>query len=132
LIDPPGFALEEFDPIGGWRERFRTIGQGERVQFDKRGQRVHYWLGPAVDSSGELLSGDQFTGFAQFREILSRQDERLARAFLTKLLTFATGRELGFSDQPELERLVEQCRPGGYGLRDLLLAAVESEIFRRK
>src|SRR6266403_5037373 len=47
-IDPPGFALENFDVIGGWREQYRTIGKGDPVVVD--GKRMRYKKGPAVDA----------------------------------------------------------------------------------
>lgn len=131
-IDPPGFALESFDPIGGYRERFRGLGQGEKVNLEIRGQRVRYTLGLPVDASGELPSGEKFAGFAEFRDLLAQDPDRLARAFAGKLLTFGTGRELGFSDRAELSRLVAESRKSSHGLRDLVKLVVTSEIFRRK
>jgi hypothetical protein len=132
MIDPPGFALESFDPIGSWRERFRSLGEGERVDQRIRGQRVRYRLGPAVDASGELPGGRSFAGYREFRELLAADEAALARAFTTKLLTFATGRELGFSDRAEIDRIVAAAADKNYGLREILRLSVTSEIFRRK
>ncbi|MDX1944519.1 MAG: DUF1592 domain-containing protein [Pirellulaceae bacterium] len=130
-IDPPGFALESFDPIGGWRERFRSLGEGQKVDFDARGNRVRYKFGPPVDASGEL-AGKKFAGFVEFRELLAQDEAALARALAIKLLTFGTGRELGFSDRPEIERIVAESAKTKHGVGDLLKLVVTSEIFRRK
>ena len=55
VIDPPGFALESFDVIGGWRDRVRSLDKGDKVKADRFGQRVSYKFGPAVDASGEIV-----------------------------------------------------------------------------
>ena len=57
-------------------------------------------------SSGKFLDGSAYTDFHAYRDYLAKHDDRLARAFAGKLLTFATGRELGFSDRAELDRIV--------------------------
>ena len=132
LIDPPGFALESFDPIGGWRERFRGMGDGERPRLEINGQQVRYRLGPPVDSSGELPGGEKFAGFREFQGLLADDEDALARALAKKLLTFATGRELGFSDRAEVERIVSESAAHDHGVRDLLRLVVTSEIFRKK
>lgn len=133
MIDPPGFALESFDPIGGWRERFRSLGEGEKPEERFAGSKnIRYRIGPPVDASGHLQDGRAFAGYPEFRELVAADRAGLAKAFLTKLLTFATGREMGFSDRPEIEALVAKAGETGYGIRDLVLLAVSSEIFRSK
>jgi hypothetical protein len=131
-IDPPGFALESFNPIGGFRERYRSIGGGDKVDRTIRGRPVRYRLGPKVDSSGQLPDGRGFSGFAEFRDYLAQDSELLARTLTGKLLTFATGRELGFSDRAEVEQIVKASADRGFGVRDLVHLVVQSEIFRRK
>ncbi len=131
-IDPPGFAMECFDPIGGWRDRFRSLGSGDKVDREVRGSRVRYQLGPPVDASGEFPNGQSFAGFIEFRDHLAQYDGLLAKALATKLLTFGTGRELGFSDREEVARIVQATAGSKHGLRDLIRAVVTSEIFMRK
>ena len=132
MIDPPGFALESFNPIGGWRDRFRSLGDGERVEKLVGGRRVRYKLGPDVDASGQLADGTEFSGFAQFKDLLASNEDRLTRAVATKLLTFATGREMGFSDRQEISQIVQRSKTKGHRMRDLIELVVTSEIFRRK
>jgi hypothetical protein len=133
MIDPPGFALESFDPIGGWRENFRSIGEGEKPAEKWAGDKgIRYRIGPPVDSSGQLQDGRSFANYPEFRDLIAADRALLAKAFLTKLLTFATGREMGFSDRPEINALVAKAGESGYGLRDLILLAATSEIFRHK
>lgn len=131
-IDPPGFALESFNPIGGWRDRYRSLGSGDKVDTMVLGRPVGYRLGPPVDSSGELSDGVAFADFKQFRDLLGQDKDRLARTLTKKLLTFATGRELGFSDRAEVEQIVNASAAEGRGVRDLIHLVVQSEIFRNK
>lgn len=133
MIDPPGFALESFDPIGGWRETFRSLGEGEKPEQRFAGSRsIRYRIGPPVDASGELPDGRTFANYAGYRDLIAGEKAMLARAFATKLLTFATGREMGFSDRAEIDAIVAKAGESGSGLRDLLLLCVSSEIFRQK
>jgi hypothetical protein len=131
-IDPPGFALESFDPTGRWRDRFRTLGEGQQVNLNLDGRKVRYKLGPPVDASCELPSGEKFSGYNEFRDHLASHPDRLAKTLATKLLIFATGREMGFSDREEINRIVKESAKNGYGVRDLIHLVTASEIFRRK
>jgi hypothetical protein len=131
-IDPPGFALEAFNPIGGYRERYRSLGSGERVERQVNGRNVAYRLGPEVDCSGQMSGKRTFEDFRQFRDFLAAEPRLLAKALTKKLLVFATGRELGFSDRDEVERIVAASERSGYGIRDLLHLVVQSDMFRTK
>lgn len=133
MIDPPGFALESFDPIGGWRDHFRSLGEGEKpAQRNAGSKRIQWKIGPPVDASGQLQDGRVFAGYSEFRDLVAQDQALLAKAFVTKLLTFATGREMGFSDRPEINQIVAKGGESGYGIRDLVLLSVSSEIFRNK
>ena len=132
VIDPPGFALESYDVIGGWRERFRSIEKGEQVSLTVQGRKVRYRLGPPVDATGELNTGVKFTGMSDFQKLLLAGQDRVARCMIEKLLTFASGRAMGFSDRSEIDKLVAQSKAKGHALRDLIHAVVQSEIFRSK
>lgn len=131
-IDPPGFALECFNPIGGYRERFRSLVDGDRVDSLIRGRRVRYKLGLPVDASGKLADGRAFEDYLQFRELLAADEQTLCRNLACKLLVFATGRELGFSDRDEVDRIVQASASSGSGMKDLVHLVVQSDIFKRK
>jgi len=131
-IDPPGFALESFNPIGGFRDRFRSLGEGEKVNAMVGARKVQYRIGPPVDCSGQLPDGRPFQSYAEFRDLLAADEDVLAKAFASKLLAFSTGREMGFSDRPALERLVRQSAAKGHGIRDLIHLIVSSDIFQTK
>lgn len=133
MIDPPGFALEEFDPIGGWRDRQRIrSGLGINITRIVHGFKTRYKLGPKVDASGKLTNGFQFDGYREFRDHFSQQHDVLTKTFVTKLLTFGTGRTLGFSDREEIDKIVAESIANDAGIRDLVHAVVQSAIFRSK
>jgi hypothetical protein len=133
-FDPLGFALESFNPIGGYREHYRSLGNNEHPKVNRlvKGRGVQYRKGPKVDASGNFEDGVKFVGFTEFQSHLARQPENLSRALAKKLLTFATGRELGFSDRAEVERIVKESARNGYRVRDLIHLVVESTIFQSK
>jgi hypothetical protein len=131
-IDPPGFALENFDVIGGWRTRYRSLGVGDRVDkdVDKYAKvRVQYKLGPPVDATGELPGGAAFKEIRDFKKLLLRDPDGLAGALTGKLLAYALGRNIGFSDRAEIARIVASVKPGNYGFRSLILEIVTSPVF---
>lgn len=133
LIDPPGFALESFDPIGGWRDHYRTIGgDGPRAGVEVKGRDARYRIGLPVDASGASLDYGDFDGYRQFRDQLAADEVRLARTLIEKLLIFSTGREMGFSDRAEIDGIARRAVAEGRGVRDLVSAVVGSEIFRHK
>ncbi len=131
VIDPPGFALESFDVIGGWRDRVRSLDKGDKIKADRFGQRVSYKHGPAVDASGEIVGAGVFKDFEEFRTLLLTQQDQVTASLVSRLLAFGTGREMGFSDRAVITRIVKQLGPKG-GVRDLLHLAVQSEIFLSK
>lgn len=132
VIDAPGFALENYDVIGGWRDRFRSIDKGEQVNLKVEGRKVRYRLGPPVDAAGELPTGAKFANLADLQKLLLADQDRVARCVIEKLLVFATGRPMGFSDRSEIDRILAASKAKGHAMRDLIHAVVQSEIFRSK
>jgi len=129
-IDPAGFALEAFDPIGGLRDRYRSNGQGDEPP--EKGQttwRVTYKLGPKVDPSGELPDGRQFAGVRDLNALLNAHPAKLAEAFVSHLSLYATGAEVSFADRAEIRRIVESTKSSEHGLRSLIHALAASDLF---
>jgi hypothetical protein len=129
-IDPPGFALENFDVIGGWREHYRSIGDGEPVVVD--GRRVRYLHGPPVDAADVLPDGRRFQNIDEFKRLLLEDKDQLTRALADKLLSYATGAAPTPADHPDIDRIVAQVREKNYGFRSLVHEVVQSQTFRRK
>lgn len=133
IIDPPGFALENFDVIGGYREQFRTSDRkGKEIKLVVNHRGVSYRVGLPVDAGGKLRSGKAFKDFKDFKKLLSSETPRITLGLTTRLLMFATGRELGFSDRPETYTLVSEHLAEKQGVRDLIYAIVQNEIFLNK
>jgi hypothetical protein len=129
-IDPPGFALESFDCIGGWRDNYRVTGNGEAVIVD--GRRMPYHKGKRVDPSDVMADGERFENIDQFKQLLLRDKPQLARALTTKLVTYSTGRAPQASDRDAVETIVARIGPKNYQLRSLIHEIVQSEMFRNK
>jgi hypothetical protein len=132
-MDPPGYALESFDPIGGWRDRYRSEGAGDPVTellFD--GRQPRFRLGLPVDASGTLADGRDFAGFEGFRRLLASDPARLARAFTAQMVMYATGAEPSFADRAEIDRIVQATAADGHGIRSLMHAIAASRLFLEK
>jgi hypothetical protein len=129
-IDPPGFALESFDCIGGWRDNYRVTGSGKAVVID--GRRMAYHEGKKVDPSDTMPGGKPFANVDEFKQILLEDKDLLARALTTKLLTYATGAAPATSDRPQVDAIVERIRGRDYGFRTLIHEIVKSELFQTK
>ena len=85
-----------------------------------------------MDAAGALPTGETFKDFTEFQKLLLASDDRVALCVTEKLLTFGTGREMGFSDRTEIERIVAASKAKKHAMRDLLHLVVQSPIFLSK
>jgi len=133
-IDPPGFALESFDVIGGFRERYRSLSAGNtfvNFQFDS-GFDPRVRLNQPVDASGILPTGEPFQNLADFQALVLQNPDALAANMVRQLLMYATGSEPHYSDRREISRILAQTKSSNYGIRSLIDAIVQSELFLTK
>ncbi len=134
-IDPPGFALESFDVMGGWRDRYRAFAENVKPEpgIGFSGQPFAFHYGLPVDSAGSLADGETFTGIREFKQLLLAHEERtVARNLVSQLVTYGTGAPVGFSDRKQVEEILDKTRGSGYGVRDIVHGIVESDLFRNK
>ncbi len=134
-IDPPGFALENFDVMGAWRQHYRASsqGSGEPVAgFGHDGLIFKFRTGPVVDATGELPDGRPFRDIREFRAALLTDESQLARNLIRQLAIYATGAPTRFSDRPALAQILERSRASGFGVRTLIHELVQSELFLNK
>ncbi|MFT7640683.1 MAG: hypothetical protein ACI9G1_002427, partial [Pirellulaceae bacterium] len=110
-IDPLGFALENFDPIGRWRESY-----GRRAK---------------IETAGELPSGEKFEDVVGLKEILVERKEVFVRSLVAKMLAYSLGRKLERADRPHIDRITGELAKRNDGLRDLVKLVVASELFQR-
>lgn len=111
-IDPLGFALENYDATGFWRDKY----DNERT----------------VDSGGVLFRRHKFTNVVEFKDAILAEKERFTRAFGKHLLSFALGREITAADSPALDKVTEMTAADGYRFHTLIKQVIMSEPFLTK
>lgn len=133
-MDPPGFALESFDVMGGWRERYRGVDETKPAEKGrgKNGHLFAFHYGLPVDSSGQLPDGRPFTNIREFKQLLQTEETLIARNLAKQLVTYATGAPVRFSDRAPLESILQRAKPDNYGVRSLIHEIVQSELFCNK
>jgi len=133
-IDPPGFALESFDVIGGQRDRYRSLYEGNTlIDFAfASGWNPRVRLNLPVDPSGQMPSGERFEDIASFQALLLEKPEALAANMVRQFLMYGTGSGIHYSDRREIDRIVAETRSSNYRIRSLIDAIVQSELFLTK
>ncbi len=119
-IDPPGFALEVFDAVGRWRDRYRVFAD------DAGSLPVD---GPTIDDSCTLADGRQCESYEDFRDVLVADDSVLRRALARHLVVYATGADVSAADGAAMNRLVDEAEAAGGGVRAIIHAVVSSPLF---
>jgi len=132
-IDPAGFALESFDVMGGWRERYRSEAEGELAQgIAKSGQKFAFRYALPVDASGVLPDGREFHNVRELKALLLCDEKQIARNLLRQFAVYATGAPIHFADRAEIERILERASSSHYGVRSLVHELVQSDLFLNK
>jgi len=133
-MDPPGFALESFDVMGGWRDQYRAVKEGVASVpgVGLNGQRFAFHHALPVDAAGELPDGRPFQDVREFKRLLLVDEASLARALAKQLVIYATGQPVRFSERDQLETLLQRAAPRGYGVRTLVHEIVQSDLFQTK
>ncbi|EKK01437.1 protein containing planctomycete cytochrome C domain protein [Rhodopirellula baltica SH28] len=118
-IDPLGYALETFDPIGRWRDKYpKAKGQGKAAK---------------VDATGKFPSGEEFTNFGDFKQkLLESRREQFTRSLIEKLLAYSTGRHMERADQFEIDDILVRVQADGGGLRTMVTEVLTSNLFRSR
>ncbi len=117
-IDPLGFSLESFDPIGRWRITYPKPKKG---------------AAPKIDTTGEFASGETYLDFAGFRDILhNKREEMFTRHLIRSLLAYSTGRLMEPADEFAVDRIHDKVKPQGLGLRSLVVECLTSDVFRSR
>ena len=127
-IDPPGFALESFDPIGGFRDQYRAVGA-----FSEILQYAPYQLGLPVDASGITSDGASFRGFADYQQVLlDNEMDAISYNLADQLITFSTGAQVEFSDRDAVNEILSSTKDQNYALRTMIHEVVASDLFRTR
>jgi mono/diheme cytochrome c family protein len=113
IMDPLGFALENFDAIGAWRSKDRYAGTG-------------------IDASGKLSDGTPVNSAADVRKALMKRPEQFARTITERLMTYALGRSVEYYDMPTVRRIVRDSAKDNYRFSSIVLGIVRSAPFQMK
>jgi len=132
-MDPAGFALESFDVLGGWRDRYRALGEGQKeIGFGKNGHAFTFHLAQPVDASGQLPGGGDFKNIRELKRLLLKDERQIARNLAQQLLIFGTGAPVRFGDRLELEQILDRAEPNKYAVRTVIHEIVQSSLFLNK
>lgn len=138
-IDPAGFALEQFDILGGQRDRYRAtseVGKKDGPKppqgFGKNGQPFVFHLAQPVDASGTLWDGRAFSDIRELKKLLLADERAIARNVARQLVAYATGAAVRFGDRERVERILDQSATSQYGVRTIIHALVQSTLFQDK
>jgi mono/diheme cytochrome c family protein len=117
-IDPLGFAWDNYDAIGQWRDV----------------EKVPAGLGadPTIDPSGELPDGRAFKDPRGFKQLLLADRDAVARAFIEHLCTYALRRVLTFDDKEDVDAIVAEAKKHDYRIKDIVKAVATSELLRKR
>ena len=117
-IDPYGFSLEAFDPIGRTRANYAKPKKGPA---------------PKIDTTGEFASGETYKDFAGFRDILhDKRNEQFTRHLIRQFLAYGTGRLMEPADEFAIDRIYDKVKQQGLGLRGLVVECLTSDLFRSR
>lgn len=134
-IDAPGFALENFDVIGGWQTRYRTLSEeGDPVDASETyfGHKVQYRWGVPVDASGDWDGDQAFEDIAEFKQLLLADRRLIAGNFVELLVTYSTGAPVTFADRAVVEEILRNTSPTQHGVRSIIHELVQSPLFQKK
>jgi len=136
-IDPFGYAFENFDPIGAWRDDYvETVSadsdadqkEGDKIKNVRRGRVKNVSI--PIDASASFLSGAEYNDITEFRQLMQNEvsQKRIVRCFVTKLLTFANGIEP--KNYSGIDAIVQKSAEHDYRLVDTIAAVIDSPLFR--
>lgn len=137
-IDPIGFALESYDVIGGWRDRYRIVADRKDWVKNRVGELAkylaayQYGLGRQVEVADTLPDGRSFSDITELKKLLLSDPEMIARCLIEKLVTYATGQPVGLDDRAAVDAILEQTQGSNYGLRSIIHQIVASPLFQSK
>lgn len=124
-IDPIGFGLENFDPVGKWRDmEFAVVSGGKRKFQSKKGHKI--------DPAGAFHNGPAFKDYFAMRELIGKRETDFAQGFTEHLIEYALGRPFGFTDEDLVNEILASAKSNDYNVSSFIQALVSSEAFHQK
>jgi hypothetical protein len=117
-IDPFGFAFEQYDAIGQWRTR-EVVGSGTGED-------------PVVDPAAAMPDGRPFADAREFKQRLLEDRDKIARAFIEQLCTYALRRVLTVDDADGIQAILKVAKQNDYHLKDIVRAVAVSDLMRKR
>ncbi|HEY4330607.1 MAG TPA: DUF1592 domain-containing protein, partial [Phycisphaerae bacterium] len=133
-MDPPGFALESFDVMGGFRTRYRAVSEDIPAEkgWGLNGQAYAFHYALPVDAAGQTPDGKPFTDVKELKKLLLRDEDAVAQNLVKQLSIYATGSPVRFSDRQEIAGIMERAKSKQYGVRSIVEEIVQSDLFQSK
>jgi len=133
-IDPPGFALESFDVMGGYRTHYRAVSDSVPPEpgIGMSGQAFAFHYALPVDSSGVLDDGRHFRDISDLKRLMLQDERKIARNLAQQLTIYATGAPISFSDRETVEKMLRNTEATDFGVRSLIHEIVQSSLFLNK
>jgi len=127
-IDPFGYAFENFDSMGAWRDLYDS----PENESKSRKKKTPKEQGIPIDASASFLSGAEYENIVEFRQLMQTQvnRDRFVRCFVTKLLLYANGEEP--DDYTEVEKIVAKSAENDYRIVETIAAVIDSPLFREE
>lgn len=142
-FDPPGFALESFDVIGGWRDFYRATEGKKAPEFSRIFRayltpenefknHVSFRDGQPVDPSGELIDGRKFADLREYQTVLVGETKSFSRNLANQLVLYATGAPVEFADRPAVDEILKGAGGANPQVMELVHQIVQSSLFLKK
>ncbi len=133
-IDPPGLALEAFDVMGGFRERYRAVDENQSPAkgFGLNGQAFAFHYALPIDTAGTMPDGKPFKDIRELKSLILRDEKVVAKNLVGQLLIYATGTPITVSDSEHVNSILQQAEHDRYGARSVIHAIVENDLFLKK
>ncbi|MGB3119239.1 MAG: DUF1592 domain-containing protein, partial [Verrucomicrobiales bacterium] len=133
-LDPPGFALENFDVTGRWRTTYRAVPESAKDKVVSiPGTDIRFYTeGRPVDPGYTLADGRAFADVDEFKQLILAHPEQLAHCITEKRIAHLTGAQIQFADREVVESIVQRAASNDYGLRTLVHEVIQSRVFTHK
>ncbi len=133
-IDPPGLALESFDVMGGYRQRYRAVSESVPAEsgIGMNGQAFSFHFALPVDCAGKLENGQEFQDINDLKHLMLLDERRIARNLVQQLTIYATGAPISFSDREAIEKMLDHTQATDFGVRSIIHEIVQSRLFLSK
>ncbi|MCM8543301.1 MAG: DUF1592 domain-containing protein [Lentisphaeraceae bacterium] len=123
-IDPLGFALEHYDPIGRWRKEYSNVEvvSKEKVKIEK----------VKIETNADLPDGREISSMRSLKEVMMNDKEKIIKGIISKLISYSCGKEIGISDRPFVDDVYSKIANENFSLKSAIVEIVSHERFRRK